>query len=500
MPQAAESYFSSAPLAAVLVSLIAAVLISLSSRRPNLRETWTIVAALCKFAVVSSMIPAVLNGLQPEVTLFDMAPGISLALKVDPLGLSFALSASLLWIFTSFYSIGYMRALKEHDQTRYFASFAVCLSATMGIAFAANLLTFFIFYEVLTISTYPLVIHKESPAAVSAGRKYLAFLLSGGGALLLAVGLTQSMAGTLNFTPGGFLSVSMGQAGLLGLFVLFLVGVGAKSGLMPLHSWLPTAMIAPTPVSALLHAVAVVKAGVFGFARVMGFVFGPDLAATIGATSLAAVIAATTIVIASLLAMAQDNLKRRLAYSTIGHLSYIVLGTVLLAPAGWLGALLHITTHAAMKITLFFCAGAIYVKTGRENVSELDGIGRQMPLTMAAFAVGAAGLAGLPPVGGFISKWFLVQGTIETGQPILLAVLLLSGLLNAGYLFPIVIRAFFKSSTNFTKFQEASPLMLISLLSSAAFALLLGIYPDGIFSFYSLASEAVSSVIQGEIR
>lgn len=494
-----ESYFSFAPLAAVLISLLAAVLISLSSRRPNLRETWTIVAALCKFAVVSFMVPTVLAGLYPEINLFDIAPGISLALKADPLGLSFALSASLLWIFTSFYSIGYMRALKEHDQTRYFASFALCLSATMGIAFAANLMTFFIFYEVLTISTYPLVIHQESPAAISAGRKYLAFLLSGGVALLLAVGLTQRLAGTLDFTPGGFLSVSMGQAGLLSLFGLFLVGVGAKSGLMPLHSWLPTAMIAPTPVSALLHAVAVVKAGVFGFARVMGFVFGPQLAGEIGATTLTAVIAGATIVIASLLAMAQDNLKRRLAYSTVGHLSYIILGTVLLTPAGWLGGLFHVTTHAAMKITLFFCAGAIYVKTGRENVSELDGIGRQMPITMAAFTIGALGLAGLPPVGGFLSKWFLAQGTVETGQPILLVVLLLSGLLNAGYLFPIVIRAFFKSSKDFTKFDEAAPLMVLPLLFTAAFSLLLGIYPDGIFHFYSLSSEAVASVLKGVV-
>jgi multicomponent Na+:H+ antiporter subunit D len=497
MSQAVENYLPLAPLAAVLISLVAAILILLSSRRPNLRETWTILAALCKFAVVSSMLPAVLSGLHPEITLFDIAPGVSLALKADPLGLSFALSASLLWIFTSFYSIGYMRALKEHNQTRYFASFAVCLSATMGIAFAANLLTFFIFYEVLTISTYPLVIHKESPPAISAGRKYLAFLLSGGVALLLAVGLTQRMAGTLNFTPGGFLSVSIGQSGSLALFVLFLVGVGAKSGLMPLHSWLPTAMIAPTPVSALLHAVAVVKAGVFGFARVMGFVFGPVLAADIGATTLTAVIAGATIVIASLLAMAQDNLKRRLAYSTVGHLSYIILGTVLLAPAGWLGGLFHLTTHAAMKITLFFCAGAIYVKTGRENVSELDGIGRQMPVTMAAFTVGTLGLAGVPPVGGFLSKWFLAQGTVETGQPIFLAVLLLSGLLNAGYLFPIVIRAFFKSSKDFTKFDEASPLMVLPLLSTAAFALLLGIYPDGILHFYSLSYEAARSVLKG---
>lgn len=500
MPQATESYFSLAPLAAVLVSLIGAILISLSGRSPNLRETWTVIASLCKFAAVSSMIPAVLIGLRPEVTLFEVAPGMSLALKVDPLGLSFALSASLLWIFTSFYSIGYMRALKEHHQTRYFASFAVCLSATMGIAFAANLMTFFIFYELLTISTYPLVIHKETRAAISAGRRYLAFLLSGGVALLLAMALTQRTSGTLNFTPGGFLTLSVGPAVLLGLFVLFFLGVGVKAGLMPLHSWLPTAMIAPTPVSALLHAVAVVKAGVFGFARVMGFVFGPELAGEIGATTLTAVAAATTIVIASLLAVAQDNLKRRLAYSTIGHLSYIVLGMVLLTPAGWLGGLFHVTTHAAMKITLFFCAGAIYVKTGRENVSELDGIGKQMPLTMAAFAVCSLGLAGLPPVGGFISKWFLVQGAVESGQLMLLAALLPSGLLNAGYLFPIVIRAFFKSSKDFTNFDEAPSLMVVPLLSTAAFALLLGISPDGIFHFYSLSSAAVISVLERVVR
>ena len=497
MSQPIESYLALAPFAAMLIPLMAAMLIVLSSRRPNLREAWTILAALSQFAVVSSMLSAVLSGLRPETTLFDIAPGVSLALKADPLGLSFALSASLLWFFTSFYSIGYMRALKEHNQTRYFASFAVCLAATMGIAFAANLLTFLIFYEVLTIATYPLVIHKESAAAVSAGRKYLAFLLTAGVSLLLAVGLTQWMAGNLNFSAGGFLSPAMGQAQLLALFVLFLVGVGTKAGLIPFHSWLPAAMIAPTPVSALLHAVAVVKAGVFGFARVMGFVFGPELAGQIGATTLTTVAAGATVVLASLLAMAQDNLKRRLAYSTIGHLSYIILGTALLAPAGWLGGLFHVTTHAAMKITLFFCAGAIYVKTGRENISELDGIGRQMPFTMAAFAVGALGLAGLPPVGGFISKWFLAQGTVETGQPILLAVLLLSGLLNAGYLFPIVIRAFFKSSNDFAKFDEAPLLVVIPLLFTAAFALLLGIYPDGIFHFYSLSAEAVVSVLKG---
>lgn len=492
-----ESYLDLKPLAVILISPLAAALILFSGKKPNLRETWTIVAALIKFVLTLSMLPAVLAGRSPEITLLDLSPGVSLALRVDPLGLIFGLSASLLWILTSFYSIGYMRSLKEHKQTRYFASFAVCLSATMGIAFSANLLTFLIFYELLTIATYPLVIHKETAVARAAGHKYLAYLLTGGVALLFAVALTQAMAGSLDFSPGGFLSSHAGEQRLMGLFLLFLVGIGVKSALMPLHSWLPSAMVAPTPVSALLHAVAVVKAGVFGFARVTGFVFGPALLEQMGATHLLAGIAATTIVLASLLAMQQDNLKLRLAYSTVGHLSYIVLGMALMSPSAWLGGLFHITSHAAMKITLFFCAGAIYAKTHLEKVSELDGIGRQMPLTMGAFALASIGLAGIPPIAGFISKWFLAEGTVEAGEPLFLAVLLLSGLLNAGYLFPIVSRAFFRSSDRFAGFNEASTFIVVPLLLAAALSLLLGLFPDGIFRFYHLATEVAISVSGG---
>ena len=373
-------------------------MILFSGRNPNLREAWTVLASLGKFALILSMLPDVLDGRCPAVTLFDLSPGVSLTLRVDSLGMLFALSASLLWIFTSLFSIGYMRSLSEHKQTRYFASFAVCLASTVGIAFAANLLTLLVFYELLTVATYPLVVHKQTAEAVAAGRKYLAYLLSGGVALLLAVAWTQMAAGASDFSPGGFLSGSLGRARLWMLFLLFLVGFGTKAALLPLHSWLPSAMIAPTPVSALLHAVAVVKAGVFGFARVIGFVFGVRLVEEIGATSFLAVLAGATILVASLLAMAQDNLKLRLAYSTVGHLSYIILGTVLLSPSAWIGGLYHIVAHAAMKITLFFCAGAIYSKTHREHVSELDGVGKQMPVTMGAFALASLGLAGVPPM------------------------------------------------------------------------------------------------------
>ncbi len=492
-----ETYFSLKPLAAVLVSLLAAVLIVFSARRPNIRELWTGLAAVAKFAVVLSMLPHVLGGKYPEVVLFGISPGISLALRADTAGIFFALSASALWIATSVFSIGYMRGLSEKKQTRYFASFAVCLSATMGIAFAANLLTLVIFYEILTIATYPLVIHKETSEAISAGRKYLAYLLTGGLALTIAVALTYQYAGSLDFRSGGFLEGMAGQHKLLALFVLFLVGFGMKSALMPLHSWLPTAMIAPTPVSALLHAVAVVKAGVFGFVRVIGFVFGPLLFHEIGAGNVLAVIAGATILLSSLLALRQDNLKRRLAYSTVGHLSYVVLGVALLSPSSWTGGILHIATHAAMKITLFFCAGAIAVKTGRENISELDGIGRQMPITMGAFALASMGLVGMPPIAGFISKWFLGQGTLASGQEVFLGLLLLSGLLNAGYLFPIVRRAFFTHSDSFAKFDEASALMVVPLALTALLSLFLGLMPDGIFHFYQLATDVAMSVIGG---
>ncbi|MEX0804655.1 MAG: proton-conducting transporter membrane subunit [Candidatus Binatia bacterium] len=495
-----DTYFSLKPLLAVIISLVGAVLIVLSTRRPNLREAWTLAAAALKFALIFSMLPDVVGGRSPAITLFDISPGVSLALRVDPLGLSFALSASLLWILTSVYSIGYMRSLAEHQQTRYFASFAICLSSTIAIAFAANLLTFLVFYEALTIATYPLVIHKGTAEAIAAGRKYLVYLLTSGAALLLAVAWTQNMAASLDFRPGGMLPSSVDRKSLAMLLCLFTIGVGVKAGLMPLHSWLPSAMVAPTPVSALLHAVAVVKAGVFGMARVAGFVFGPELLQQIRATHFLVGLAAATILLASLLAMAQDNLKRRLAYSTVGHLSYIILGILLITPNSWRGGLFHIVTHAAMKITLFFCAGAIYAKTHRENISELDGIGKQMPITLGAFALASVGLAGIPPVGGFVSKWFLAQGTIAAGEPMLVSILLLSGLLNAGYLFPIVVRAFFKRSSDFKKFDEASPLMVVPLVITAVLALMLGIYPDGVFRFFWLANETAVSVLGGAVK
>jgi multicomponent Na+:H+ antiporter subunit D len=492
-----ETFYSLKPLLAVLVSLVAMVLIVIPNQRPNVRESWTIIAAVAKFAIVMSMLPSVLQGKYPAITLFSISPGISLALKVDSLGIIFGISASLLWILTSFFSIGYVRGVPEHKQTRYFASFAICLSATMGIAFAANLLTLVIFYEILTIATYPLVLHKETPEAIFGGRKYLVYLLTGGVFLLFALAFTYQSSGSVDFRPGGILPAQVGKNSIIMLSVLFLCSFGVKAAIMPLHGWLPTAMVAPTPVSALLHAVAVVKAGVFGFARAIGFIIGPALLHESGAAGFLGGLTTATILIASLIALRQDNLKARLAYSTVGHLSYIVLGLTMLSPGAWIGGLLHIVNHAMMKITLFFCAGAIYVKTHCENVSELNGIGKQMPFTMGAFALASMGLAGIPPINGFISKWYLVQGSLDVGQVLFAATFLLSGLLNAGYLFSIVVRAFFAPSDKFTKFGEASPLMVIPLVLTAVFSLLLGLFPDYLPYFYQLASSVASSVLSG---
>ena len=414
-----EGFYSIKPLAALLIPVLAVVFILFSTRRPNIREFWTMAAAAGMFGVIFSMLPAVLDGRSPQISLLNISPGISLALRVDTVGMIFALSASALWIITSFYSIGYMRSLNEKKQTRYYAAFALCLASTIGIAFSANLLTFVLFYEILTLVTYPLVIHKETPEAIAAGRKYLVYLLTGGLALIAAAALTYYYAGSLDFKAGGFLGNLSGQPNLMMLFVLFLVGFGVKSALLPFHSWLPTAMIAPTPVSALLHAVAVVKAGVFGFVRVIGFVFGPSVFHDIGAWQILAIMAAITIVVSSLLAFYQDNLKRRLAYSTVGHLSYIILGVSLLSPDAWTGGLLHLVNHATLKITLFFCAGAIYAKTHIENISQLNGIAKQMPLTLGAFTLAAIGLAGIPPLNGFVSKWLIGQGAFDDNLGIL---------------------------------------------------------------------------------
>jgi multicomponent Na+:H+ antiporter subunit D len=486
------------PVMAICISLVAAFLIWRSKKNPNLRESWTLGAGVLKFLIVASMLPVILRGDVIEYSFWTFLPGIDIKFRVDAFGIFFALTASFLWILTSLYSIGYMRSLKEHAQTRYYICFAIALSSAMGIAFAANLLTMFIFYEVLTIMTYPLVIHDESPEAIWAGKKYLTYLL-GTSILfqLVAIVVTYSVANTLDFTNGGFLAGTGSDVLLTIVFALFILGY-TKAALMPLHSWLPTAMIAPTPVSALLHAVAVVKAGVFCMGRVVLFVFGPALMQSLSMDMVLAYMASFTILTASVFAITMDNLKMRLAYSTVSQLSYIVLGVAMVTKSGVTGGIFNMVSHAFAKITLFFCAGSIFVASGKKYISEMDGIGKKMPVTMLAFSIGALSMVGLPPASGFITKWYLGLGALEMGQLVLLAVILMSAILNAIYFFPVIYVAFFKElpEGETSERKEAPMFVVVPLALTAIATILLFLFPS---VYMDLIRIIVTSVFGGAV-
>jgi len=487
------------PLFALLCPALGSTLILICGKRPNVREAWTLLASCFQFLIILSMVPTILDGKKVACYLFTMFPGIDFGFHVDAFGLLFALTASSLWIVVSIYSIGYMRALKEHAQTRFYFCFALAILGAVGVALSGNLVTMYIFYEILTVSTYPLVAHEQSPEALFAGRKYLAYLLTGGAFLLGAIAVTYSIAGTTDFRPGGILTGTMASRSMfIILFVLFIIGF-MKAAYMPFHSWLPTAMVAPTPVSALLHAVAVVKAGVFGVVRIVAFIYGVDLMQELGLGILLASFAGFTMIVASLFAIAQDNLKRRLAYSTISQLAYIVFGVALLSPMGITGAMLHIPFHGFMKITLFLCAGSILVASGKKNISEMAGIGRSMPITMLAFTVGVLGMCGLPPACGLVSKWYLGLGAVEANNLLFLAVLLISSLLDVVYFFPILYTAFFANKERgeaerkgAKKIREAPMSVVIPLTITALFSIIL-CFPNPItHAVFGLVRMAIS--------
>ncbi|MCB1513369.1 MAG: monovalent cation/H+ antiporter subunit D family protein [Hyphomicrobiaceae bacterium] len=482
---------------AILIPLAAAALIPLFHRAPNLRETVTLVSAAALALIVWSLYGPVMAGARPELNGPEMVPGIRVALKVEPLGLVYALVASTLWIVNSIYSIGYMRGHDEPRQTSFYVCFAIAIASALAIAFAGNLVTLFLAYEVLTISTYPLVTHKASDEARRSGRKYLLLLIGTSMVLLLpAIIITAAVAGTADFTTGGILAGKLSPLLMTGLLALYVFGIG-KAAVMPVHFWLPAAMVAPTPVSALLHAVAVVKAGVFSILKVVVYIFGIDTLTNSGAVDKLIWIPAATILIASLIAMTKDNLKARLAYSTVSQLSYIVTGALLATSLGVIGSGMHIAMHAVGKITLFFCAGAIYVAAHKTEVSELTGLGRAMPITFAAFTIGTLSIIGLPPFGGTWSKWYLALGAIEADKLAVVAILMISSLLNIAYLLPIPFRAFFgrpPASAGAAaahghkhghghahgdgKIHEAPTACLIAISATALGCIALFVYPD----------------------
>ena len=478
-------------LLAIVLPTLAAPFIALLGRSPNLRETAILGTGCVLFLVVSSLLPSVFAGERPAVVVVEMIPGLNLGFRVEPLGMLFGLVASGLWIVTTVYSVGYMRGHHEENQTRFYVFFAIAISAALGVAFSANVLTLFVFYEMLTLSTYPLVTHHRSEDARKAGRIYLGILISTSVTfLLLAVVWTWHLTGTLEFTPGGILEGKTSDGMIIVLLALFVFGTG-KAALMPFHRWLPAAMVAPTPVSALLHAVAVVKAGVFTVMKIIVYVFGIDFLGKSGLSVWLMYVACATILIASLVALSKDNLKARLAYSTISQLSYIVLGAALANNWGVIGGSMHIAIHAFGKITLFFCAGAILVATHKTEISDMKGIGRQMPFTMFAFLIGSLSIIGLPPFAGAWSKWYLLVGAMDSGQFLIVAVLLISSLLNIAYLMPIVVNAFFLPAEEGAQegIKEAPWACVGPLLFTAAACFVLFVYSDPLLRLVSLIGE-----------
>ncbi len=428
--------------------LAGSILIAFTGRHPNIRETVTLITAGLLAAMVFSLLPDVLAGGRPEASLGELLPGVPLRFVVEPLDMLYAGIASTLWIVNSIYSIGYMRGNREKHQTRFYVCFAISIAAAIGIAFSGNLLTLFLCYEMLTLSTYPLVAHKGDADTLASARVYLGILLATSiGLFLPAIIWTYVAAGTLDFTQGGILAGEV-QGPLLGLLLaLYVFGIG-KAAVMPVHRWLPAAMVAPTPVSALLHAVAVVKAGVFTVVKVIVYIFGIDHLFSEPSSSWLVYAAAFTIIVASVVALRQTNLKRMLAYSTVGQLSYVVLAAAVLKPLSEVGAAVHIVAHAFGKITLFFAAGAIYTASKKTEIAELAGIGRRMPFTMAAFTIGALSMIGVPPTGGFVSKWYILAGAFQADNYTAIFTIIASTVLNAAYFLPIVYAAWLMPETS----------------------------------------------------
>ena len=482
--------------AAIAMPAVGAIALVAAGRIPNLRDGITVATTLVTFGLVIQLVSPVMAGARPEVLALTVLPGVDLAFQVEPLGMLFALVASGLWIVTSVYAFGYMRGHHEQNQTRFFACFALAITAALGIAFAKNLFTLFLFYEFMTFSTYPLVTHHGTPEAVRAGRLYLGILVGTSIAFFLfAIIWTWQLTGTLDFTPGGILAGHAGKGTIAVLLALFVYGAG-KAALMPFHRWLPAAMVAPTPVSALLHAVAVVKAGVFTVLKISVYIFGIDLLRETGASVWLMYVASATILLASIRALSLQNLKARLAYSTISQLSYITLGAALATAPAALGAGMHIAMHGVAKITLFFVAGALLVTAHKSEVNELDGLGRRMPVTFFAFFLASLSIIGLPPTGGSWSKWFLLLGAAEGHQFAFMLVLMASSLLSIGYLMPIVVRGFFRAAPEGSGgggFAETSPAMLIPLSVTAIGSVLLFFFAPAVrellFFFVPAAGE-----------
>jgi formate hydrogenlyase subunit 3/multisubunit Na+/H+ antiporter MnhD subunit len=473
---------------------VCAYSIFLAGKSNSLKRYLCLTGAILQFLITFFIVISwELKGVIYVTKALPFLPGIGLLYRADPLGLSFSFTLLFLWIIAAVYTLEYMK--EEEHSTRFFGFFSLCVAATTGVAFSGNLITLFFVYEALTICSYPLIVHRETPESLRAGKKYLIYAFMGEILILLAIVITQYLTGTISLDKFGILTLSQGRVVLYALFALYIIGFGVKATIIPFHGWLPSCYVAPIPVSALLHSVIVVNVGVFGILRVVYNVFGVELMKELGLGFILACLAAFTIIAGSIMALLQDNLKKRLAYSTVSQMSYIILGAALLAPAAAIASIIHITNHAFQKIIMFFVVGAIEKKTGKQNISELTGIGYQMPVSMACFTVAALGFIGIPLLAGFITKWYLFTGVFQANQSIFAVVIFISSLLNAVCWLPIVSRAYFKgSSQKEIKIDEVCYGLLCPIIIGTIGIVWLGILSDMPGMPVSLALVAVQNI------
>lgn len=481
-------------LLAVIIPLFGSLVVMTLKNNPNLREFVSCCASILLFIIVLSFIPTLKAGDTLKYTLFNILPGLSITLRADGFSMIFAMVASSLWMIAVFYSMGYMRAHDEPYQTRFNACFALAIFGAIGVAFSDNLFTLYFFYEIVSVCTYPLVAHHQDEESYEGARKYIVYLTTTAKFFLLpALILIYVLVGHLDFPHNIFTGIIPAdtKSWVVVLLYVFCIFGFAKNGVMPFHHWLPGAMVAPTPVSALLHAVAVVKVGVFCTTRTMLYVFGVDTMNALNLGIPTAYFVGFTIIMASVIALSKDNLKSRLAYSTVSQLSYIILGVALLTPHAIDGGLIHIVNHAFSKITLFFCAGAIYIAAHKKYISEMSGLGRTMPFTFGAFAIASLSMIGAPPVAGFVTKWYLLVGSMEAHQVGILLILIASTVLNVGYFAPVTYKAFFGKRPQGeveTGIKEAPLSMLIPILIAVTVSVIIGIFPGFMMQFVKMVT------------
>lgn len=486
------------PVLAVIIPLLFFVVIYMVERRSwRLRNALAVLAPLASFVFLASNYSRVLAGERVLIEFPAILPPLGMSFSVDYLSLLVGLVVSGVWFLVAVYSTEYM--VKEHAKNRYYPFSTLTLAGTMGVVLSGDLFTLFLFFELMSLSAYVLVVHEETAEAMRAGYKYLVLTIIGGLALFFAIIAVFEIAGTVSFASGGFIAEASGLAVLA--FYGFLIGFGIKAGIVPLHVWLPEAHpVAPSPASALLSGI-MLKTGVYGLIRVVFNVFGREVVRAGGLDTVLLGLAAVTIFLGSAVAIAQDDIKRRLAYSSVGQMGYILLGIGLLQERALIGAIFHIFAHAIMKATLFLSAGAIIYKTGKRRVSEWRGLGREMTVTMVSFTVAALSMIGIPPLVGFVSKWELALGSLDAGSWGFVILLLLSSLMNFIYYFPVIQNTLFGEQHAAKEVSPKTRELPLAMLAPIVFMALVIVFVDlfpqsGVLDLAKRAAQALFLVVK----